>query len=363
MRGQSGHRRGPRFALQRLAAAALTGPSWTGTCRDQPFPVQLRRRLERLGPTYIKLGQILSLREDLLPRPITDELKHLLNQLPVVPLSVLRERSSNGTWAGPSTRCSWPSTRCRWDPPRSGRSTGPRLEDGEPVIIKVVKPGIRETLQRDARLLRMLGAVPAVVHPPLSAAPDGERVLRLHPARGGPAAGGGQRARPSPPISPDVPDVVFPAIYRALQRARTCSAMEFFDGAPARLARRPRPCPRSSERHLVDLGAVAIIRMIYQDGFFHADLHPGNLVDPRRAEGRVHRPGHGGPAGRRPPAGAAVLLLLPGDGRRRERGALPHGRGAEPGRGADPAGFRREVTEIATAGAGPPASRASPWAS
>src|SRR5262245_11662820 len=43
----------------------------------RPFPVQFRRRLELLGPTYIKLGQILSLREDLLPKPITDELKNL----------------------------------------------------------------------------------------------------------------------------------------------------------------------------------------------------------------------------------------------------------------------------------------------
>ena len=57
-----------------------------------PFPVQLRRRLERLGPTYIKLGQILSLREDLLPRPVTDELKKLLDRLPAVPFEVFRSQ-------------------------------------------------------------------------------------------------------------------------------------------------------------------------------------------------------------------------------------------------------------------------------
>ena len=51
---------------------------------ELPFPVQFRRRLERLGPTYIKLGQILSLREDILPKSITDELKSLLDRLPVV---------------------------------------------------------------------------------------------------------------------------------------------------------------------------------------------------------------------------------------------------------------------------------------
>jgi predicted unusual protein kinase regulating ubiquinone biosynthesis (AarF/ABC1/UbiB family) len=43
---------------------------------NQPFPIQFRLRLQKLGPTYIKLGQILSLREDLLPKAITDELKN-----------------------------------------------------------------------------------------------------------------------------------------------------------------------------------------------------------------------------------------------------------------------------------------------
>ena len=49
----------------------------------QPFPVQFRLRLERLGPTYIKLGQILSLREDILPKSVTLELTNLLDRLPV----------------------------------------------------------------------------------------------------------------------------------------------------------------------------------------------------------------------------------------------------------------------------------------
>ncbi|HNE51410.1 MAG TPA: hypothetical protein PLZ64_09730, partial [Chitinophagales bacterium] len=50
----------------------------------QPFSVQLRRRLEMLGATYIKLGQIMSLREDMLPKDITDELKKLLDTLPAI---------------------------------------------------------------------------------------------------------------------------------------------------------------------------------------------------------------------------------------------------------------------------------------
>ena len=64
---------GPKGGRQLLLwFAALPGRLFVDrTMQGEPFPIQLRRRLERLGPTYIKLGQILSLREDLLPKPIT----------------------------------------------------------------------------------------------------------------------------------------------------------------------------------------------------------------------------------------------------------------------------------------------------
>ncbi len=57
---------------------------------DLPFPVQLRRRLEELGPTYVKLGQILSLRSDILPPSVTQELQNLLSRLPEVDFEEIR---------------------------------------------------------------------------------------------------------------------------------------------------------------------------------------------------------------------------------------------------------------------------------
>ena len=89
-RQEDGGLKGARLVA--LWFASLPGRLFVDrTLKNEPFPVQFRRRLERLGPTYIKLGQILSLREDLLPKPITDELKHLLNRLPVVPLPILQD--------------------------------------------------------------------------------------------------------------------------------------------------------------------------------------------------------------------------------------------------------------------------------
>ncbi|HEX6911536.1 MAG TPA: hypothetical protein VF142_14130, partial [Longimicrobium sp.] len=51
-----------------------------------PFPAQLRRRLELLGPTYVKLGQIMAIREDLLPAAVCKELQNLFDRLPPYPI-------------------------------------------------------------------------------------------------------------------------------------------------------------------------------------------------------------------------------------------------------------------------------------
>ena len=79
---------GNNWSLRLIFLKLLLAITWLFIDRDlirQPFSVQFRRRLEMLGPTYIKLGQILSLREDLLPKEITDELQNLLDRLPAQP--------------------------------------------------------------------------------------------------------------------------------------------------------------------------------------------------------------------------------------------------------------------------------------
>ena len=70
---------------------ALTWPFLDKKIINLPFSTQFRLRMEKLGPTYIKLGQILSLREDLLPKVITDELKTLLDKLPAVTYERFKE--------------------------------------------------------------------------------------------------------------------------------------------------------------------------------------------------------------------------------------------------------------------------------
>jgi ubiquinone biosynthesis protein len=145
----------------------------------------------------------------------------------------------------------------------------------------------------------------------------------------------------------DIPDIVFPRIYRQYS-GRGVLCMEFLDGfKPSD----PRTAELSEEERdrLVDLGAAAIIRMLFKDGFFHADLHPGNLLILRGRRGAVCAGFIDlGMMGRFDGDLRRTLLyyyytLVLGDA---ENAARYLGAVAQPGPGADPVGFRREVTEI-----------------
>jgi len=333
--------RGVKFLLIRLMAV-LSVPFVDRELRAQPFAVQFRRRLERLGPTYIKLGQILSLREDLLPKNITNELKSLLNQLPVVPMPVLAtiiERDLHR----PVSELFLQIDSIPIGSASIGQTHRATTHDGDPVIIKVVKPGIRETLQRDAKLLGLLGSLAELIIPryqPKQLVTEFcEYTLREVDLRRE-----ADNAETFAANFADTPDVVFPAIYRELS-GRSVLTMEFFDGI------RPdsveaQALPEEARRHLTDRGAESIIRMLYRDGFFHADLHPGNLlILPGPQIGFIDL----GMVGRLDEDLRRALLyyyfaLVMGDA---DNSARYLAAIAKPGPGANPAAFRRDVSEIA----------------
>ncbi len=335
-----GRRAGLRAALERMLAAPLR-LLLRRELRDAPFPVQLRRRLELLGPTYIKLGQILSLREDILPRSVTSELRRLLNQLPVVPIARYRELVEDGLGRPIAAMFTWV------DPVPLGSASIAQIHrartlDGTEVVLKVVKPGIKETLRRDARLLRALGRLMQLVVPHYQP----RRIIDefvTYTQREVDLRREASNAATFRANFADMPDVVFPTIYTEYS-AESVLCMEFLDGPrPDEEAARTLPIP--DRERLVDLGAASIIRMIYRDGFFHADLHPGNLLilpGPKVGFIDLGMVGHLDTDLRR------LLLyyyysLVSGDA---ESAARYLAAAAEPGRGADPSGFRREVTEI-----------------
>jgi ubiquinone biosynthesis protein len=269
-------RRGGRGFLFRLRAMS----SWfirlflNKDIVSQPFPVQLRMRLEILGPTYVKLGQILSLRQDILPEVVTSELRDLLSDLPPVAYEKIHA-IVEADLGRPINEIFAEVDEVPLGSASIAQSHWARLATGEQVILKVVKPNIRDLLYRDATLLRITARFLQVIIPryqPRRVIDEfceytlREVEMRLE----------AENAETFNDNFADMPDVVFPQIYREFS-ANNVLCMEFLDG--------DRPdveavtlMPLEERQRLIDLGAEAIIRMLYQDGFFHADLHPANLL-------------------------------------------------------------------------------------
>jgi ubiquinone biosynthesis protein len=331
---------GVQGAIERLLAATLR-PFVDPAIRDEPFHVQLRRRLELLGPTYIKLGQVLSLREDILPARVTLELKNLLDRLPAVSFPRLVRIIERDV--GRPIEAMF----ARLDPEPLGSASIAQTHRattlaGDEVVVKVLKPDVRVTLERDAVLLGLVGRILQLAFPRFQPrrilAEFTEYTLREVDLRLE-----ADNAEAFQSNFHDQPDIVFPRIYRQFS-GRDVLCMEFLDGIKPSDPRAQALTPEERDR-LVDLGAAAIMQMLYQDGFFHADLHPGNLlVLPGPRCGFIDL----GMVGRFPEEIRRALMyyyysLVKGDAEDAARYLLAL---AEPGPGADPTGFRRDVEDV-----------------
>lgn len=254
--------------------ALLSTPLVKKDIRNLPFPVQLRKRLEMLGPTYVKLGQILALREDILPRNITLELKNLLDKLPVVPFEVIREILEFNYKESPDTYFRY------IDPVPLGSASIAQTHfaetvDGKRVVLKVVKPGIKSLILTDINLLKMLGKFLSWIIPQYQP----KRLIDEfcnYTAKEVDLNNEADNAETFAANFADHPHILFPKIYRDYTTENVL-CMELFEG------KKPDSdlgdfLTDDDKELVIQNGAAAIIRMLYKDGFFHADLHPGNLI-------------------------------------------------------------------------------------
>jgi ubiquinone biosynthesis protein len=215
------HTAGARFF------ALLLRPWVKKELRRLPFETQLRRRLEMLGPTYIKLGQIMAIREDILPKKITDELKQLLDRLPEVPFETIQpiiEKSLNAS-------IEELFLDVNKDPLGSASIAQTHLaktKKGERVVIKVIKPGIREAILSDIKLLQILAGIlewlipryqPKMIIDEFCAYTEKEINLTFE----------ADHAEIFAANFAHTPDVVFPKIYRQFTSTEVL-CMEYLEG-------------------------------------------------------------------------------------------------------------------------------------
>jgi ubiquinone biosynthesis protein len=233
--------------------------------------------LQDLGPSFIKLGQIASTRGDVLPAELIVELKKLQDDVPAVPFAQIKEvvESSLGAPIGElflwfdekplATASIGQVHRARVDTP----------EGPQEVVVKVQRPGVATTVARDLELLHMMAAaveraIPdSKIYSPVGLVQQFDRSITTeldftteadNAIRFAEHFAGNERVR-------------FPRVYKQVSSKHVLT-LEFFDGKKLDRA----VAEGASGESIAKLATGIIIKMIFEDGFFHADPHPGNVI-------------------------------------------------------------------------------------
>lgn len=237
-------------------------------------PVKVREILEELGPTYVKLGQILSIRTDLISSEYCKELQKLRSQVSPMPYDEVRAVLYEAYKKDPEDVFA-SIVKTPIGSASIAQVHEAFLKSGEHVVLKVQRRGIYGTMERDVAMMqRMLRFVP----PALKGLVDLERVISEFWSAAKEEMDFLREAANMETFSKNNENVVFvasPKLYSELTTAQVL-VMEYIDGYSV------------SDTHtleqegydLVEIGeklADNYVRQIMQDGFFHADPHPGNL--------------------------------------------------------------------------------------
>jgi len=241
-----------------------------------PPPVQLRRALEELGPTFVKLGQILAGRSDLLGPEWIAELSHLHSRVPALPLEALLPQLREDLSGEPA------QVFARFDTgPLAAASIAQvhtaRLQDGTEVIVKIRRPGITAVIDADLRLLLRFAAV-AEAEVPALAPYRPQQLVREFGRSLQRELDLATECRNAERIAANLAPLGFmsvPAVHWPLTKARL-NVQTRIDGIPGEQLD-ALDTAGFDRRLLAQRGARAVLKMIVEDGFFHADPHPGNI--------------------------------------------------------------------------------------
>jgi len=229
--------------------------------------------LEKLGPTFVKLGQIMATRSDLLPPELTERLGRLHDHVTPAPFEQLREQLTIDLGGSPEELFAEFSTT-----PIAAASIAQvyaaRLGSGEDVVVKVRRPGIDAIMRADLRLLLAAARVverraPAMRrHQPVRVVTElGEALLEEIDFR--------IEARNQTEIRKRAKVFQIPQIHGQFTTERTMVSTRVRGRSPNAAFRDDEP---ALARTLAPEAARGLLGMILLDGVFHADPHPGNIL-------------------------------------------------------------------------------------
>jgi ubiquinone biosynthesis protein len=262
----------------------LLRPLGRGTS-DTPRGERLRAALEELGPIFVKFGQILSTRRDLLPPDVADALALLRDR--VAPFPGAEARRIIEAQLGRSIETLYtefdetPLASASIAQVHAARLRRPDGSPGRAVVVKVVRPGIEQQIDADLRLLKALAEVAARTHPradkirPHEVVAEIEATLRgeLDLQREGANASLLRR------YWQDSDDLYVPEVFWSHSHERVLT-LERVSGIPSDDIAALEAAGISRSR-LAAKGVRVFYQQVFRDNFFHADAHAGNIwVDP-----------------------------------------------------------------------------------
>lgn len=257
--------------------------------------VRLREALEELGPTFVKLGQLLSRRPDLVPRAYLAELEKLQDRARPVPFSAIRAQLERRCICGEQIRHEQHDPHClhclRLEEVFDAFEKAPvaaaslaqvhrAVFQGRPVAVKVLRPGVLDRIVADLAIMKRLArplmrglGIAGSLEPRefvdelrarLLAEMDLQReALSMERFRLNRDPDGG---------------VTAPAVFWEFRRSDLL-VMEFVEGQPIETVMRG---PRAKRARLARLLVRDYLKQVFLDNFFHADPHPGNLFTGKR---------------------------------------------------------------------------------
>ncbi|CAC5344703.1 MULTISPECIES: ABC1 kinase family protein [Planktothrix] len=238
--------------------------------------IQLRTILTEFGPAFIKVGQALSTRPDVMPTLYLDELTKLQDQLPPFSNEVAYQFIEEELGDHPDNIYAELSAD-----PLAAASLGQvykgKLKTGETVAVKVQRPGLSESIALDIYILRTLAQFAKkrfkFIRSDLVAIMDefGERIYEEMDYNHE-----GRNAERFKQLYGNIPDIYVPRIYWGYTGRRVLT-MEWINGT--KLTNLEEVTARGIDaRYLIEVGVQCSLRQLLEHGFFHADPHPGNLL-------------------------------------------------------------------------------------
>ncbi len=240
-------------------------------------PVRIRRALEELGPTFVKLGQVLATRVDMFPPHWIAEFEKLHSQVPAVPYEIMHPELVAAIKGEPA------EVFAAFDPvPLAAASIAQvyraTLKDGTPVVVKMRRPGIEGVIRADLRILEhaaklLESEVPdSRRYDPVHIVSQFRRSLNRELDLAKEARNIDQFAR----HFADDPLVKIPKVYWEFTNDRVNVQEEIVGkaGVSPDMLRASGLDPKL----LAARGADTVLRMVLEHGYFHADPHPGNVL-------------------------------------------------------------------------------------